>query len=129
MVHMAATVQRYALEASLLQAIAKGDVTDALSVTWQFMVIVYAPRINSMNTDRKASLYSTNTLLRLGAGRCNVPPVSIHELSSQFVKLISNTSSLSHLTKLHEKMVRESSLPVANKARNQYSHFDSDTLH
>ncbi len=120
--------KRYALEDSLLQAIRKGNVTEAMSVTRQFMSIVYAPRINDSVSDKKASLYSTNTILRLGAVHGNVHPVYLHSLSSKFVKLISNSNTTIELDKIHEKMVREYCLLVQNKSRNQYSKIIRDTL-
>ena len=126
--HMAATEERYSLEEPLFQAIAKGNTVEALALTRHFMSIVYAPRINNSIADKKASLYSTNTMLRLGAGRSNVHPVFLHELSSKFVKLISDSTALSQLDKIHEKMVREYCLLVQNKARNQYSKLIRDAL-
>ena len=125
---MAATEERYSLEEPLFQAIAKGNTVEALALTRHFMSIVYAPRINNSIADKKASLYSTNTMLRLGAGRSNVHPVFLHELSSKFVKLISDSTALSQLDKIHEKMVREYCLLVQNKARNQYSKLIRDAL-
>ena len=125
---MVATEERYALEEPLFQAIAKGDTTEALSITRHFMSRVYAPRINDSIADKKASLYSTNTMLRLGAGRSSVHPVFLHELSSKYVKFISDCTSLSQLDKIHEKMVRGYCLLVQNKARNQYSKLIRDTL-
>ena len=126
--NMAATEERYSLEEPLFQAIAKGDTTAALSITRHFMSIVYAPRINDSIADKKASLYSTNTILRLGAGRSSVHPVFLHDLSSKYVKLISSSSSNAQLDKLHEKMVRGYCLLVRNKARSQYSRLVRDTL-
>ncbi len=127
-INMTVCEQRYALEEPLLQAIAKGDVTEAMFITRQFMSIVYPPRINDFVSDKKASLYSTNTMLRLGAGRSNVHPVYLHELSSKFVKMISDSSSSVKLDKIHEKMVRDYCMLVQNKSRSQYSKIVRDTL-
>lgn len=125
---MTACEQRYALEEPLLQAISKGDVTEAMSITRQFMSIIYPPRINDIVSDKKAALYSTNTLLRIGAGRSNVHPVYLHELSGKFVKMISDNSSTMKLDKIHEKMVRDYCRLVQNKSRSQYSEMIRNTL-
>ena len=125
---MTACEQRYALEDQLLQAIAQGDITEAMSITRQFMTILYPPRINDIVSDKKAALYSTNTLLRIGARRSNVHPIYLHELSGKFVKMISDNTSNMKLDKIHEKMVRDYCHLVQNKSRNQYSEIVRNTL-
>ncbi len=116
-----ATEMRYNLEEPLLQAVAKGDYAEALSITRHFLSMLYEPRINDVLFDKKAALFSTNTLLRLGAGRSNVHPIFLHELSGKFVKLINTSTSVANLDKIHDKMIREYCLLVQNKARNKYS--------
>ncbi len=116
-----ATEIRYNLEEPLLQAISKGDSSEALSITRHFLSMLYEPRINDALFDKKAALFTTNTLLRIGAGRSQVHPVFLHELSGKFVKLINMATSTSHLDSIHEKMIHEYCLLVQNKARNKYS--------
>jgi AraC-like DNA-binding protein len=128
MLNAQATENRYKLEEPLFQAIAKGDTAEALSITRHFMSMLYEPRINDALSDKKASLYSTNTMLRIGAGRSSVHPIFLHELSSKNVKLINNTDSITQLDKIHEKMVRDYCLLVQNKARSQYSKLVRDVL-
>ena len=126
--NMSSTEERYALEEPLLQAIAQGKTAEALAITRHFMSIVYAPRINDSIADKKASLYSTNTMLRLGAKRSGIHPIFLHELSSKYEKQISMCGSLPQLDRLHEKMVRGYCLLVQNKARSQYSRLVRDTM-
>jgi two-component system response regulator YesN len=121
MLNAQATENRYKLEESLLQAVAKGNTTEALSTTRHFLSMLYEPRINDALFDKKAALYTTNTLLRMGAGRSSVHPIFLHELSSKYVKLIYTTNSTSTLCKLHEKMVHDYCLLVQNKTRDKYS--------
>ncbi len=116
-----ATELRYNLEEPLLKAISKGDSSEALSITRHFLSMLYEPRINDALFDKKAALFTTNTLLRIGAGRSQVHPVFLHELSGKFVKLINMSTSTSNLDKIHEKMIHEYCLLVQNKARNKYS--------
>ncbi len=115
------TEMRYNLEEPLLQAISRGDASEAITITRHFLSMLYEPRINDALFDKKAALYSTNTLLRFGAGRSQVHPIFLHELSGKFVKLINMSTSTSNLDKIHEKMIHEYCLLVQNKARNKYS--------
>lgn len=128
MLNAQATENRYRLEEPLLQAISKGDTAEALSITRHFLSMLYEPRINNAMFDKKAALFSTNTLLRFGAGRSSVHPIFLHELSGKFVKLINQTDSISQLDKIHERMVREYCLLVQNKARSQYSELVRNVL-
>lgn len=128
MLNAQATEDRYNLEEPLLQAIAKGDAPEALAVTRHFMSMLYEPRITDALFDKKASLYSINTLFRIGARRSNVHPIFLHELSSKNVKLINRTNSITQLDKLHEQMIRDYCLLVQNKARSQYSGLIRDVL-
>ena len=128
MLNAQATENRYKLEESLFQAVAKGDTTEALAITRHFLSMLYEPRINDALTEKKADMYTTNTILRIGAGRSSVHPIFLHELSSKIVKLINSLNSIAQLDKLHEKMVREYCLLVQNKARSQYSKLVRDIL-
>ncbi len=128
MLNAQATVNRYNLEEPLLQAISRGDTSEALSITRHFLSMLYKPRIDDATIDKKASLYSTNTLLRIGAGRSDVHPVFLHELSSKFVKLINTNNNIHLLNDIHENMVKEYCLLVKNKSRSGYSKTVSDAL-
>lgn len=128
MLNAQATENRYKLEEQLLQAIAKGDASEALSITRHFLSMIYEPRINDALFDKKASLYATNTMLRIGAGRSSVHPIFLHEVSSKIVQLINRTDSITQLDNIHEKMVYDYCSLVQNKARSQYSKLVRDVL-
>lgn len=128
MLNVKATEKLYALEKPLLTAVSKGNVAEALELSRQFMSMIYAPRINDPLHDKKNGLISTNTLLRLGAEMGHVHPIFVHELSGKHVKLINQTSSITQLNKLHEKIIRNYCLLVQNKSRMKYSKLIKDAL-
>ncbi len=123
-----ATENRYQLEEQLCDAVSKGNTSEAISITRHFMSMRYEPRIIDTLYDNKTSLFTANTILRIGAGRSDIHPIFLHELSSKYVKLIHSAASTTELSKLHEKMVHDYCLLVKNKSRSHYSTLISNAL-
>lgn len=123
-----ATENRYTLEKQLLTAVSRGETNEAISVTRHFMSMLYEPRTTDTIANTKASLYTANTVLRIGAGGSDIHPIYLHELSTKFAKQIHSTDSSILLDKLHEKMVIEYCALVNSKSHIQYSTMISNVL-
>lgn len=113
--------KRYQIEEELLSSIAAGNQTNALIASKRFTSSPFEQRLKDAFHDKKALLYSLNTLLRKGAERSKVHPLYLHQTSSKNVRAIDQVTNFSAIDALHEQMIREYCLLVKNKARIQYS--------
>lgn len=113
--------KRYELENKLLEQISTGDSVNALITSKRFISFHMEPRITDAFYDKKALLYSVNTLLRKGAEKSGVHPIFLHQLSTRHAKIIDSATTQTALDHIHEKMIRNYCLLVKNKGRIQYS--------
>ena len=113
--------KRYAIEEELLNAVARGNLTKALSTSQRFMALPLEPALPDSLTDHKILLYTVNTLLRKAAQRGEVHPVFLHELSTEYRKRVDNLGSMQEVQRCHEAMLRDYCQLVKEKSRSHFS--------
>lgn len=113
--------KRYDLEAEMLTCISEGNQEGALIAYKRMTSINFEQRHKDVFHERKALLYTANTLFRKAAEKNKVHPLYLHRLSSKFAKLIEQVTDMSGVEMLTEKMIRDYCLLVKNKSRIQYS--------
>lgn len=119
-----AVERRYNIEAQLLNQIAKGNCTEAIRYSQEFLSHSYLPYIADSKEnfyEHQMALLSANSLFRKAIEENEIHPVYLHDISNKYLHLISKTSSVPELTKMMEKMVREYCLLVNNYSMKQYS--------
>lgn len=110
--------RRYDAEAKLLEQIAKGNYTNALKYSQEFLAQRY---LTDCFRDHQIALVGANAIFRKTVECNNIHPVYLHNISAKYNQLISEASTHTDLKKLHEKMVREYCLLVVNNSMKEYS--------
>ncbi|SEV99352.1 helix-turn-helix transcriptional regulator [[Clostridium] fimetarium] len=113
--------KRYEIESEMLGCISESNHEEALIAYKRMSNINFEQRHKDVFHERKALLYTANTLFRKAAEKSKVHPLYLHQMSSKFAKLIEQVIDLSGVEALTEKMIRDYCLMVKNKSRIQYS--------
>ena len=113
--------KRYALETELLNYVTAGNQVDALITSKRFRNFPFEQRLKDALYEKKALLYSVNTLLRKGAERSEIHPLFLHKMSSKYVRAIESITDSYQTEVLNEKMIRDYCQLVKEKGRVQYS--------
>lgn len=113
--------KRYAAENKMLNAIKKGDYTDAMVRMNELMQFPILPRTNDGVRNKKNTLLIMNTLLRKSIEQVKVHPVYIDELSRKFAIQIEHMTSENQLDILRVEMIHKYCLLVNNFSRSDYS--------
>lgn len=114
-------LERYRLENAFLNAVGRGDSTQAILLHNQFLQYKIVPRTSDQLRNSKNLFFVMNTLLRKKVEQSNVHPLHIDELSRKFAIKIENCRNSHQLTKLGYEMLRKYSLLVKNYSRTGYS--------
>jgi len=112
---------RYDAESEMLECISESNHEGALIAYKKMYSITFEQRHKDAFHERKALLYTANTLFRKAAQKSKVHPLYLHRISSKFAKLIEPVADMSGVEALVEKMIRDYCLLVKNKSRIQYS--------
>lgn len=120
---------KYELEQQLHKHISNGNYKGALEVAEKFLSLPSAPRLKNSLRDHKLLLIAANTLFRKAVEVNEIHPIYLHEISSKFVNLIENVTTLNSLHTLYEKMIRDYCFLVKNKSTKQYSPLVRQTLY
>ena len=119
---------RYGIEDALLEAIRRGDISEALYQQNLFMGFTLDSRVSDPLRDAKDMLIAVNTLFRKEIQRAAVHPLYSDGLSGQFVTEIESAENEEQLTALIPKMIRHYCLAVQQHSLEKYSGTVRDCL-
>ncbi|MCD8188909.1 MAG: helix-turn-helix domain-containing protein, partial [Clostridiales bacterium] len=98
--------ERYKVENDLLQAVAKGNENEALTLSVQFSNITLPQRLSNQLRDQKDYTITLNTLLRKSAEQAGVHPIHIDAYSNQNVQQIEAITGLEQINPFRRKIVQ-----------------------
>lgn len=113
--------KRYAAENAMLQAVRRGDYTEAVVLHSHFMQYKLSPRVSDSLRNTKNFLFVANTLFRKAVEQANVHPIYIDDLSRRIAIQIENCTSQHQLNQLGNDMLRKYCLLVNNYSRGDVS--------
>lgn len=124
-----ATVEaRYAVENAMLNAIRRGDFSEAIYQQNLFMGFTLDQRLKDRLRDAKDMIVSVNTLFRKAIEQAAVHPLYIDGISGQFIAEIEAAESMDQLHALIQKMIRHYCLLVRSHSLERYSSLVRDCL-
>ena len=112
---------RYAVEDAMLDAIRRGDISEALYQQNLFMGFTLDRRLDDPLRDAKDMIISVNTAYRKAIQQAAVHPLYIDAISGQFIIEIEQTETEAQLLALIPKMIRHSCLLVQRHSLERYS--------
>ncbi|MBQ9198072.1 MAG: helix-turn-helix transcriptional regulator [Clostridia bacterium] len=112
---------RYAVENAMLEAIRRGDISEAIYQQNLFMGFTLDQRVADPLKDAKYMVIAVNTAYRKAIEQAAVHPLYIDGISGQFVKEIENVETLDQLNALIPKMIRHYCLLVQQHSLERYS--------
>lgn len=121
--------ERYNIEKELMSHITAGNGRAALEAAKKFISSPFEPRLQNSLREQKSLLITANTAFRKAVEPNEIHPIYLHEITSKFVNLIENATSIVAIDQLYEKMIREYCFLVRNKSTKQYSPIVRKTLH
>ncbi|MCR5009061.1 MAG: AraC family transcriptional regulator [Oribacterium sp.] len=116
-----AIADRYDAEDRVLDAVAMGNVNDAIAYYRLFRQFNIAPRTPNEVRNHKNWMIILNTKLRVAVRRAKVHPYYIDELSRSFAISIENTNNTIQLQNLATTMLRKYAMLVSNHSTRDYS--------
>ena len=112
---------RYAVEGAMLDAIRRGDISEAIYQQNLFMGFTLDQRLPDPMRDGKNMLIAVNTAYRKAIEQAAVHPLYIDGISGQFVVEIENAETMDQLQALIPKMIRHYCLLVQQHSMERYS--------
>ena len=112
---------RYAVENRMLDAIRRGDISEATYQQNLFMGFTLDQRLPDTMRDGKDMLIAVNTAYRKAIEQAAVHPFYIDAISGQFVTEIENAENPAQLQALIPKMIRHYCLLVQQHSLERYS--------
>lgn len=112
---------RYAVENRMLDAIRRGDISEATYQQNLFMGFTLDQRLPDTMRDGKDMLIAVNTAYRKAIEQAAVHPFYIDAISGQFVTEIENAENPAQLQALIPKMIRHYCLLVQRHSLERYS--------
>ena len=112
---------RYEVEAAMLDAIRRANISEAIYQQNLFMGFTLDKRVADDLRDAKDMVIAANTLFRKAAEQAAVHPLYIDGLSGQYVREIEAAEGMTDLQTLTPKMVRGYCRLVQIYSREQYS--------
>ena len=117
-----ATVEaRYAVEDAMLEAIRRGDISEAIYQQNLFMGFTLDQRLEDPLQDAKYMIIAVNTAYRKAIEQAAVHPLYIDAISGRFVVEIENAETMDQLQALIPKMIRHYCLLVQKHSLERYS--------
>lgn len=112
---------RYAVENAMLEAIRRGDISEAIYQQNLFMGFTLDQRLDDPLQDAKYMIVSVNTAYRKAIEQAAVHPLFIDAISGQFIREIEKADSMDQLVALIPKMIRHYCLLVQRHSLERYS--------
>ena len=112
---------RYAVEAAMLEAIRRGDISEAIYQQNLFMGFTLDQRVADPLQDAKYMVIAVNTAYRKAIEQAAVHPLYIDAISGRFVVEIENAETTDQLLALIPKMIRHYCLLVQKHSLERYS--------
>lgn len=119
---------RYGVEAAMLDAIRRGDISEATYQQNQFMGFTLDQRLPDRLRDAKDMVIVVNTLYRKAIEQAAVHPMYIDAISGQFTIEIEKAETLEQVEALVPKMIRHYCLAVHRHSLERYSATVRDCL-
>ena len=119
---------RYAVEDAMLDAIRRGNISEAIYQQNLFMGFKLDQRLPDMMRDAKDMIISVNTAYRKAIQQAAVHPLYIDAISGQFIIEIENADTMEQLHALIPKMIRHYCLLVQQHSLEKYSSAVRDCL-
>ena len=117
-----ATVEaRYAVENAMLDAIRRGNISEAVYQQNLFMGFTLDRRLDDALRDAKDMIISVNTAYRKAIEQAAVHPLYIDAISGQFIIEIEKAETMDQLQALIPKMIRHYCLLVQQHSMERYS--------
>ena len=124
--------QRYALEASLMNAIEQGNVVGALE-SWtklhNSVTFLNHLRLGQTLEGARISASVTRTVIRIGAIHAGIPPVVNDQLSAISSTIIRNCHTIDEINQEHERLIREYCQTIRRKLTAGYSNLTVSVLY
>ena len=112
---------RYAVEDAMLEAIRRGDISEAIYQQNLFMGFTLDQRLDDPLRDAKDMIISVNTAYRKAIQQAAVHPLYIDSISGQFIIEIEKAETMEQLQALIPKMIRHYCLLVQRHSMERYS--------
>ena len=112
---------RYAVEDAMLEAIRRGDISEAIYQQNLFMGFTLDRRLDDPLRDAKDMIISVNTAYRKAIQQAAVHPLYIDGISGQFIIEIEKAETMDELQALIPKMIRHYCLMVQQHSMERYS--------
>ena len=112
---------RYAVEDAMLDAIRRGDISEAIYQQNLFMGFTLDRRLEDPLRDAKDMIISVNTAYRKAIQAAAVHPLYIDAISGQFIIEIEKAETMEQVQELIPKMIRHYCLLVQQHSLEKYS--------
>ena len=112
---------RYAVEAAMLEAVRRGDISEAIYQQNLFMGFTLDQRIPDRLRDAKNMLIAVNTAYRKAIEQAAVHPLYIDAISGKFVIEIEAAETMEQVEALIPQMIRHYCLLVQQHSMERYS--------
>jgi len=112
---------RYAVEDAMLDAIRRGDISEAVYQQNLFMGFTLDRRLDDPLRDAKDMIISVNTAYRKAIQQAAVHPLYIDAISGQFIIEIERAETMEQIHALIPKMIRHYCLLVKQHSMERYS--------
>lgn len=119
---------RYATETKMLDAIRRGDISEATYQQNLFMGFAIDPRHPDSLRNAKNMTIAASAIMRKAVQQAEVHPLYIDSLSGQFLRQIESVENEAQLASLIQCMVRHYCLLVQTYSRERYSRIVRDVL-
>ena len=120
--------ERYATEAKMLDAIRRGDISEATYYQNIFMSFTLDQRIPDSLRNAKDMVIAASTAMRKAAEQAEVHPLYIDSVSGQLLREIEEAENIVQVSALVPRMIRHYCLLVQTYSRERYSGVVRDVL-
>ena len=119
---------RYEVEAKMLEAIRRGDISEATYYQNMFMGFTLDQRIEDPLRNGKDMVIAASTAMRKAVQQAEVHPLYIDGLSGQLLREIEDAETVPQLMAIMPRMIRNYCLLVQTYSRERYSGVVRDVL-
>ncbi len=120
--------ERYDAETRMLDAIRRGDISEASYYQNIFMTYTLDPRVPDPLRNAKDMVIAASTAMRKAVQQAEVHPLYIDSVSGEMLREIEETENLAQVSALVPRMIRRYCLLVQTYSRNRYSGVVRDIL-
>ena len=120
--------ERYATEAKMLEAIRRGDISEATYYQNMFMGFALDPRIPDLLRNAKDMVIAASAAMRKAVEQAEVHPLYIDSVSGQILREIEEAETEAQVSALVPRMIRQYCLLVQTYSRERYTGVVRDVL-